>query len=129
MRLQHGGSQALYRELLQATTQTPVLFGFRKGGDFFAPLPRELMQNSLSGVYGLHILVPHPVVPPLLPSAFSTVGVTKVLRKRTAVATTSNIRFTVGLLFECESDRDSFMADRRWKRHSRTVDCSEFVTR
>lgn len=34
MRLQHGGGEALYRDLLQAATLGPVLFGFCKISDF-----------------------------------------------------------------------------------------------
>src|SRR5580692_693250 len=45
-------------------------------------------------VYGLHIPPLQPVVLPP-PSALTRVGVTKVLRNRTAAATTSSTRFTV----------------------------------
>jgi hypothetical protein len=45
-------------------------------------------------VYGLHILPLQPVlVPP--PSAFTTVGVTKVVRNSTAAPRVSSTRFTV----------------------------------
>ena len=88
------------------------------------------MQNLSVPVYGLHIPEPPQfVVLPPPPSAFTTVGVTKVLRNNTAVAMTSSIRFTVYLLIDCELDRDRYMAFPAPQRHRRTLNCSEFVTK
>jgi len=61
-------------------------------------------------LYGLQIVLPPQFVVPAPPSALTAVGTTKVLRKRTAAPSTSRIRFTLFSPWDCELDRDSFMA-------------------
>ena len=81
-------------------------------------------------VYGLHIeLPPQFVLVPPPPSARTTVGVTKVLRNRTAAPTTSSICFTVFSPCDCELDGDRFTPEPLVQRHGKTFNCSEFVTR
>jgi hypothetical protein len=95
MCLQHRGGEALYRELLQAATPTAILFGFRKSTGCDAPSHNFQSKIFKRADYGLHMPPPQPVPPVLPPSAFTMVGVTKVLMKITAVATASSTRFTV----------------------------------
>jgi hypothetical protein len=69
-----------------------------------------VFRNAKRESYGLHIELPPQLVPPAPPSAWATVGITKVLKNIRAAATTSSIRFTVVFsLFE-KSNRDTFMS-------------------
>ena len=130
MRLQHRGGEALYRESLQAATQRDVLFGFRKSGDLLAPAPRNWRKIPKRRFYGLHMPPPpQPVLVPLPPSALTAVGVTNVVRNRTAAPRASSTRFTSFLLLNCDVDRDGFMADPRRQQPGRTLICPEFVTK
>jgi len=100
VRLQHASGQALYREPLQAATLVPILFGFRKSDNIVA-LASETWRKMLRiFVYGLHKPEPPQFVAlPPPPSAFTAVGVTKVVRNSTAAPSASSTCFT-GFSFE-----------------------------
>ena len=79
MRLQHGCNMALYCDVPQAATVMPTMFGFR---------------NEIKN-YGLQMPFPPQLVLPAPPSAWATVGITKVLTNIRAAATINSTRFTV----------------------------------
>ena len=88
------------------------------------------MQNFYMSVYGLQDLPVQPqFVLPGPPSAFTTVGVTKVLRNTTAVARNSNARFIMVFSLELGLDGDGFMLPALLQQVRRTGNCPEFVTR
>src|SRR5579864_1741222 len=94
MRLQHSRSAELYSGSLQAAR----LWG--SCSVFVRPTrgrPNSQVSRAYCSLYGLQRVFPQsPPRPP--PSACATVGITKVLRKRTAAARISKERFTVGFL-------------------------------
>lgn len=103
-----------------------ILFRFRK-----KPGWRSLSApvSCTITIYGLHRTLPQLVLfaPP---SARTKVGITKVLRKRTAAPRTSRVRFMmVVLLCECESDGDNFTPSKVFAMSWQTFERSEFVTR
>lgn len=86
------------------------------------------MQNTNG--YGLQMVFPQLVPLPPPPSAFTTVGMTRVLINSTTAPRTSSTRFTVVFSLWQESNRDIFMAAGVF--HNMLVIarvCSEFVTK
>src|SRR5579864_6734288 len=99
MRLQHRG-QVLYRDSLQAAIFNNSCSVFVRFASYTCGSIDHPCIIFCGTAYGLQSpVLPLQFVPVPPPSARAGVGVTKVLRNRTAVARTNRTRFTVVFSF------------------------------